>query len=1637
MKVTARTSVLRPDPARKHEPFPLTDIQHAYWIGQDSILELGNVSCHAYFEWRLDDLDVSRLEAAWNRIVGRHGMLRAIIRPDGLQCVLPEVPHYAIPTEDLSRLPAGTAEARVAALREAMQHRPPDAANWPLFDLRVTQLSGAVLLHLDLDLLTVDVQSFHIILGELEQIYARPEHPLAPLELTFRDYVLGSRDGGGAQRHTADRDWWLARLPNLPAAPQLPSVGSAQGTPRPDFVRRHGTVVPERWRQFERFATTRNVTASGALLAAYAEVLARWSRQPDFCLNLTHFHRERLHPEVNSMVGDFTSVVLVPREAPAPGSTFAERARILQRETWSCLSHRAFSGIEVMRELGRRNEAGGRGTAMPVVFTSLLGLDIDAIADHGDGVPLLGEPDIVYTATPQVWLDHQAMVRHGALVFNWISVDALFPDGMAAAMFETYTELLASLCEDEALWDAPLGSLLPAAQEESRRAANRTARDIPPRRLEAPFLHQAEARPDAVALVWPDGQWSYAELAAASSAVAGQLADMGLVPGERVAVSLPRGPWQIASVLGILRAGGTYVPLAVDMPALRAEAILRDVEAAALITERDDLDWPVTLRPDAEGSPSVAPLTAAALPTRAIAYILYTSGTTGRPKGVALRHKAVWNTVAAINATIGIGPEDRVLGVSSLGFDLSVYDVFGPLSAGGTLVLCGEAEAQDPAHWLGLVRAAGVTVWNSVPALLDLLLDRVPASGEALPIRAALLSGDWIPVGQPARLRSVAPGARFLALGGATEAAIWSNLLEVEDVPTHWRSIPYGYPLPNQSYRVLDNEGHDRPDWVPGDLYIGGAGLAECYWNEPGRTALSFPTASDDGGRLYRTGDRARYWPDGMLEFLGREDTQVKLGGHRIELGEIEATLAALPAVKEAVAVVIDRASGGRQIGAAVLERPAVAGRADPAVVAAVRAAADAAETAAQGEALGRLRAFREASDGVARITMHRALAEVAAGRLHPDPNFTGLLSQWPSMQPEPGDLDAACAALEALPAWPGADLLRGWIIGCCRRVGTLLSGDQAPLELLFPGATLQQAESLYRHNPAAERTGALAAAMLGAALETRMPSAPTKVLEVGGGVGSLTATLLPVLRRHGVRYHFTDVSLFFLDSARDTFGAGTDFTTGRFDINLDPAEQGLPGDGYDLIVASNVLHDARDLPKTLTCLRRLLVPGGRLLLLEATQNTAVQMVTAGFLEGFSAFADFRREEGLPLLDVARWQALLGEAGFSAVHTGGDALAVGQHVFLAEARDGANPEALRREASRRLPEYMVPAVIRITDRLPLGANGKVDRAALAADLARAAPVGAEREGRAPATSVEQRLAGLWSEILATPIVSAEADFFRSGGDSLLAIRLIGRMRDTFGVDLPVRSLFEAPVLATLAARLEGDGTTPAKPDGRPLLLLFPGSDGSAQAFLALEDAVGDALQVRAVDFASRHAPPLGTDPIAAALAMAEPLLDGRARGQRLLLGGWSSGAVLAAALAARLDETGRSCDGLVLIDPVDWSSHAVFAERAAALAEQAPARARDVVACQLAAVAAFAPSPLRLPALCLWAARREVGWPSPEPGWRQILAGRRQEETFDADHWSLLRETGPLREVARAIRGFGALPAEPAVAPRPLADVVG
>ncbi|UOB14313.1 amino acid adenylation domain-containing protein [Streptomyces sp. HP-A2021] len=875
------TPVLVADPDHAHDPFPATDVQRAYWLGRAEGMRLGGVGAHYYSEFDGSDVDLPRLEQAWRGLIARHPMLRAVFDEDGHQRVLSdaEVPDFSIPVRD--------GEEHLTALREEMSHQVLAPSHWPLFDVRAVRYEDGgdvrTRVGVGLDNLVLDGLSMMTVFTELGVLYADPDAELPPVEATFRDYLASVRPA--PETLAADQAYWRDRLPELPPAPRLPLQRDPATLGRPRFTRTSGELAADRWRRLKERAREHGVTPSTLLLAAYAEVLGTWSESPELTVNLTLFDRQEIHPDINRVLGDFTSLLLAAHR-PRPGEDWLTRVRGLQEQLWRDLDHRSVSAVWVMRELARAR--GERDAAVPVVFTSALGVDDGVSMDAPEGFP----PRVWgVSQTPQVWLDLQVYEgRDGALRHQWDAVRELFPDGLVETMSAAFDGLLRHLSDAD--WQMPRPALLPGAQRAVRDRVNATGLPGGRPALHTPFFEQAAADPAAPALLWgEDGALTRGELRERALRIAAALRGRGVAPGETVAVSLPKGPEQITAVLGVLAAGAAYVPVGADQPPVRRERMLR-ASRARCVLDAEFLSGPLP-------APLEAPV---AVDPDSCAYVIFTSGSTGEPKGVELTHRAAANTVEDINARHGIGPDDRVLAVSALDFDLSVYDIFGLLGAGGALVLVTEEERRDAQRWRDLAARHGVTVWNSVPMLLDMLL--TASAGQAPPqLRLALVSGDWVPLDLPARLAEASRGrCRLIAMGGATEAAIWSNAYDSTDgAPEGWPSVPYGTPLRGQRFRVVGPLGEDCPDWVPGELWIGGAGVATGYRGDPERTADRFVT--DGRERWYRTGDLGRYRPDGLLEFLGRRDHQLKIRGHRTELGEVDAALLAQPGVSRAVTV--------------------------------------------------------------------------------------------------------------------------------------------------------------------------------------------------------------------------------------------------------------------------------------------------------------------------------------------------------------------------------------------------------------------------------------------------------------------------------------------------------------------------------------------------------------------------------------------------------------------------------------------------------------------------------------------------------------------------------------------------------------
>ncbi|MEU4805611.1 amino acid adenylation domain-containing protein [Actinosynnema sp. NPDC023587] len=922
-------------PVRNREPFPLTDIQHAQVIGRHRGIELGGAAGHVYLEIEGPTLDVARLAAALRQVVARHDMLRAVTTPDGAQRVLDEVPAYSIEVVDLRDRSADDRRTALEAIRSALSDEVRPTDRWPLFDVRASlPAPDRTRLHLSFDLLFVDLRGLFAVLAEWRRAYDEPDLVPEPVGTSFRDYVLRQAELADGEQGRRAREYWTSRLAELPLGPDLPLATSPELLGRPVFRRLETRLTGDRWTRLREAADRHDVPVDTVLLAAYCEVVRKWSRRSDFTVARTVLDPLPLHPRIGEVVGDFLSLGL-PTSRAGDGETFAGRVRALADLLRADAEHAAFSGIRVLRELTRAR-GDGRAVGMPVVFTSTLGAD-----PGGAALELFGEVVHFASQTPQVWLENQVRERADGLVVGWNAVEGLFPAGVLEDMFDAYAGLLDRLGAEESTWQDTGGLVpLPVHQRIERDRANDTAADLPAVLLHDLVGDAARRRPDAVAIIADGAEVTFGRLVEDAHRLAHRLRERGHgVPNTLVAVSMRPGAALFSALLGVLHAGAAYVSIDPELPEQRRHRLLARCAAKAVITDaatRDALAWPddvEVITPEDEATracPTDRP--AGAQRPDDLAYVIFTSGSTGEPKGVMISHRSAGNTVQDVNRRFEVGPSDRVLALAPTGFDLSVYDVFGVLGAGGAVVVPEAGRGGDVAHWTELVDRHGVTLWNSVPAPMrlwvDSLAERPGAAGAS--VRLALLSGDWIPVTLPGRLAERLPGLAVISLGGATEGSIWSIHHPIGEVSPDWASIPYGKPLANQTMHVLDERLEPCPVWSTGEIHIGGVGVAAGYWADPERTAERFFTHPVTGERLYRTGDLGRYLPGGDIEILGRTDFQVKINGYRVELGEIEAALGKQPGVAHAlVAAPVHPRSGQRQLAAYVVAD----GTADPALL--------------------------------------------------------------------------------------------------------------------------------------------------------------------------------------------------------------------------------------------------------------------------------------------------------------------------------------------------------------------------------------------------------------------------------------------------------------------------------------------------------------------------------------------------------------------------------------------------------------------------------------------------------------------------------------------------------------------------------
>ncbi len=866
-------------------------------------------------------LDREALEKALKEIVGRHEVLRtAILSVYG-------VPKLSIPIEtdwrmDFHSLLSLPADQRDEALREfASQNlrRPFDLSSPPLIRASLVELSeNEHVLLFNVHHIAADGWSLSIISEELVKLYTAfregQPSPLPELPLQYADYAHWHREylQNGATR--SQLPFWKNYLRD-----PLPALELPYDRPRPPVVTYRGqrirqTLPKELLSEALRFSTAENVTLFASLLGVFNVLLFRYSRQSDVIVGTAAAGRTR--PELEKLVGLFINNLPL-RNDLSGDPTVRELLGRVRESTLSAFSHQDVSFGEIVDHVQARRDL-DRSPLFQVMFI-LQNFPARTLVLPG----LTFEPMDFTTEASRFDLTVEAGERDEELELQWEYNTDLFDPATILRMQTHFERLLRSVIANPGKRISELPMLPPEEQQALIELGKGPATGYPrAATVHQLFEQQRERNPRSLAIEFQGASLTYDDLSIRSNRLANRLRALGVGSGSLVGICLDRSPELAVALLGVLKSGGAYVPIDPQYPPDRIAFMLEDSGARVLITEETALDaLPKTSsailcvdrdRDALLRESSAAPAIDAG--PESIAYVIYTSGSTGKPKGVEISHRSIVNFLSSMRRQPGMGETDRLLAVTTLSFDIAGLEFYLPLSTGASVVIAPRFAVADGLVLTRLLEESRITVMQATPATWRLLLDSGWAGTAGLKI---LCGGEALPRELANRLLET--GSEVWNLYGPTETTIWSAIQRVDSFSG---SVPIGRPIANTDFLLLDERGNLVPRGVPGELHIGGEGLARGYLHRPELTAEKFVPSSFAADKIvYRTGDLARWLSDGSLEYLGRMDTQVKLRGFRIELGEIETAMEQQPDVRQAVAIVREDVPGDQRLTAYVVMR--------------------------------------------------------------------------------------------------------------------------------------------------------------------------------------------------------------------------------------------------------------------------------------------------------------------------------------------------------------------------------------------------------------------------------------------------------------------------------------------------------------------------------------------------------------------------------------------------------------------------------------------------------------------------------------------------------------------------------------------
>jgi len=902
---------------------PLSLAQQRLWFLHQ--LDPGNDPYYLPFYYELiGPLNVAALERGLNEVIRRHEVLRTVVREKGGKVVQNVLPPFdlALPKFDLSQLPETQAGQETQSLIDAEEARPFNLEQGPLLRAMLLRRSDKEHgLFLIVHHIVMDGWSIEIFIGELIALYeafsANEPSPLAELPVQYADFAAWQREwitGGVLEEQLA---YWKQQLSG-----DLPMLAIPTDHPRPARMTHRGgngdfELTQTQVEQLNELSHREGATLFMTMMAALLTLLHRYTGQEDIILGTANAGRK--HAEIEKLIGFFVTT-LVLRTDLSGNPKFSELLGRVRDAALGAYDHQDVPFEKLVEELQPERDMGRHPFFQ--VMVNYQNAVVETPASRGlEITPIDIGNQTRFDLELHLWAEPDCLFG------NFIYSKDLFEQSTIDRMFRHFETLLAGVAANP---EARLSELPLISDEEQKqfREWNQTSTEYERDRCVPQLVEMTVARqPEAVAVRYGAEQITYRELNTRANQLTHYLRKRGVGPNVRVGVLLDRSVELIVALLGILKAGGAYVPLDGSYPAQRLRFMLEDAGVGLLLTMRGqpevaegdatevvylDRGWE-QFGSESRENPGI--LSSA----EDLAYVMYTSGSTGQPKGVGVTHRAINRLVRNTNY-VQLEESDRIAQVSNVSFDAATFEIWGALLHGAQLVGIDKETMLSPADFKHALATQHISAMFLTTALFNQIAQSLPET--FAPLRYLLFGGEACDPQPVRRVLEAGKPRHLLNAYGPTESTTFTTWYEVTDVKANARTIPIGQPLSNTETWVLDRQMQLAPVGVPGELYIGGDGLARDYLRRPELTAEKFvphPYSAEPGARLYRTGDLVRYLSDGNIEFLKRMDQQVKIRGFRIEPGEIEAALQDHPAVRESIVIVREETPGDRELVAYVV----------------------------------------------------------------------------------------------------------------------------------------------------------------------------------------------------------------------------------------------------------------------------------------------------------------------------------------------------------------------------------------------------------------------------------------------------------------------------------------------------------------------------------------------------------------------------------------------------------------------------------------------------------------------------------------------------------------------------------------------